>query len=175
MTDTAKRTAKPERRTNHNMADHNSEPVLGTPGLPITFMRSLAGFRMVLVRGEMDQGVVNIVHRLGFRISELKPAPHQRLFPDIPRMPGNWTLRLARLAILARLSPSVMREAGIVALSPIVANALRSWKLVCPKSGGDLTPNFGITARHPHGEALEQRRGLMDAWGAHLSGGCPAS
>jgi len=43
VTNAAKRTAKREQRTKCDMADHNSESILGTPGPPITFVRGMAG------------------------------------------------------------------------------------------------------------------------------------
>ena len=43
MADAAKRTAQQVRQSKGDMADHNSESVIGIPRSQITFMRSLAG------------------------------------------------------------------------------------------------------------------------------------
>ncbi|HEY8031068.1 MAG TPA: hypothetical protein VIF02_01495, partial [Methylocella sp.] len=67
------------------------------------------------VRGETDEAIIDIAHRFGYRISDSSPRRNEWLFADISRMTGNWTLRLARVGILARLSRRAMREAGNVA------------------------------------------------------------
>jgi hypothetical protein len=45
---------------------------------------------MVLFRGEVDEAAADIVHRHGFRLLELEPAPEQTAFSQhSARMKGN--------------------------------------------------------------------------------------